>query len=58
MMFLVLVDFQVYSIEIEELVDGKWEPFQGNDVQLEFFRIDPFVRITLNKTNGECDRCV
>ena len=44
--------FQVYSIRIEELVDGKWESFQGTDVQLEFFRIDPFVRTTLNKSNG------
>jgi len=33
-------------------VNGKWESFQGTDVQLEFFRIDPFVRITLNKSNG------
>ncbi|CAH3035687.1 unnamed protein product [Pocillopora meandrina] len=41
----------VYSIRIEELVDGKWESFQGTDVQLEFFRIDPFVRTTLNKSN-------
>lgn len=44
--------FQVYSIRIEELVNGKWESFEGTDVQLEFFRIDPFVRITLNKSNG------
>ncbi|KAL9970653.1 hypothetical protein ACROYT_G023063 [Oculina patagonica] len=41
----------VYSIRIEELVNGKWESFEGTDVQLEFFRIDPFVRITLNKSN-------
>ncbi|PFX29933.1 dolichyl-diphosphooligosaccharide--protein glycosyltransferase 48 kDa subunit-like [Stylophora pistillata] len=41
----------VYSIRIEELVEGKWESFQGTDVQLEFFRIDPFVRTTLNKSN-------
>ena len=46
------LSIQVYSIRIEELVNGKWEPFQGTDVQLEFFRIDPFVRITLNKSNG------
>lgn len=46
------LSIQVYSIRIEELVNGKWESFQGTDVQLEFFRIDPFVRITLNKSNG------
>lgn len=43
-----------YYIEIEELVGGKWVPFSGTDVQLEFFRIDPFVRTFLNKTaNGK-----
>lgn len=41
----------VYSIRIEELVNGNWESFNGMDVQLEFFRIDPFIRITLNKSN-------
>ncbi|KAM7445306.1 hypothetical protein ABFA07_006185 [Porites harrisoni] len=44
-------DDVVYSIKIEELVNGKWESFKGTDVQLEFFRIDPFIRITLNKSN-------
>ena len=39
-----------YVIEIEELVNGEWVPFQGQDVQLEFFRIDPFVRLFMNKT--------
>ena len=32
-----------YEIEIEELVDGKWVPFKGEDMQLEFVRIDPYV---------------
>ncbi|XP_044169192.1 dolichyl-diphosphooligosaccharide--protein glycosyltransferase 48 kDa subunit-like [Acropora millepora] len=41
----------VYSIRIEELVNGQWESFNGMDVQLEFFRIDPFIRVTLNKSN-------
>lgn len=36
-----------YEIEIKELVDGKWVSFTRTDVQLEFFRIDPFVRIYL-----------
>jgi len=43
---------QVYSIRIEELVNGQWESYNGMDVQLEFFRIDPFIRVTLNKSNG------
>ncbi|XP_058443540.1 dolichyl-diphosphooligosaccharide--protein glycosyltransferase 48 kDa subunit [Malaya genurostris] len=43
----------VYTIEIETLaVDGKWKPFQANDVQLEFVRIDPFVRTTLKSIGG------
>lgn len=42
----------VYSIKIEEVVNGKWVGFQGNDVQLEFVRLDPFVRTTLTGTNG------
>ncbi|KAM3961729.1 dolichyl-diphosphooligosaccharide--protein glycosyltransferase non-catalytic subunit Ost48 [Aphomia sociella] len=48
-----ITDTVVYRIEIEELKNGKWEPFKANDVQLEFVRIDPFVRTTLkNKANG------
>jgi oligosaccharyltransferase complex subunit beta len=39
----------VYTIEIEELRSGKWVPFEGSDVQLEFVRIDPFVRTTLRR---------
>lgn len=47
---------QDYSIEIEEYKDGKWQPFGGKDVQLEFVRIDPFVRTTLsNKSKWSQD---
>ncbi|XP_055523813.1 dolichyl-diphosphooligosaccharide--protein glycosyltransferase 48 kDa subunit [Wyeomyia smithii] len=43
----------VYTIEIETLADdGKWKPFQANDIQLEFVRIDPFVRTTLKSIGG------
>jgi oligosaccharyltransferase complex subunit beta len=42
----------VYAINIEEMVSGKWQPFQGVDVQFEFVRLDPFVRSTLAKKNG------
>lgn len=40
-------DNVVYTIGIEELKDGKWVPFGAKDVQMEFVRIDPFVRMTL-----------
>jgi len=44
----------IYSIKIEELNMGQWRPFQNKDVQLEFFRIDPFVRTYLKPTtDGE-----
>merc|ERR1719450_101197 len=36
-----------YHIVVEELVEGKWKPFQATDLQMEFVRIDPFVRATL-----------
>ncbi|CAB4069596.1 WBP1 [Lepeophtheirus salmonis] len=36
-----------YSIVIEEFKGGKWVPYSAKDVQLEFVRIDPFVRINL-----------
>lgn len=39
--------FQVYTIEVDILEYGKWKPFVTNDIQLEFVRIDPFVRTTL-----------
>ncbi|XP_071494303.1 dolichyl-diphosphooligosaccharide--protein glycosyltransferase 48 kDa subunit-like [Diadema antillarum] len=41
-----------YSIWLDILVDGQWRPFSANDVQLEFVRIDPFVRTTLSGKNG------
>ena len=34
----------VYKIKIEEYANGVWGPFKAKDVQLEFFRIDPFTR--------------
>lgn len=42
-----------YEINIQELQNGQWVPFQGKDVQLEFVRIDPFVRTTLKNKNGK-----
>lgn len=45
-------DDVVYSIDIEEYRDGNWIPYNGKDVQMEFHRIDPFVRLTLDSKNG------
>ncbi|KAG5884657.1 hypothetical protein JTB14_005401 [Gonioctena quinquepunctata] len=39
----------IYTIEIEILEKGQWKPFTAQDVQLEFVRIDPFVRTTLQR---------
>jgi len=41
-----------YHIAVEELVDGKWKPFQASDLQMEFVRIDPFVRATLKPSSA------
>ena len=45
-------DNVVYSIDIEEYRGGRWVPFDGKDVQMEFVRIDPFVRLTLTNKKG------
>jgi oligosaccharyltransferase complex subunit beta len=51
--FYTIKDEVVYTIDIEEFKDGKWVPYQANDVQLEFVRIDPFVRMTMVPKNGK-----
>jgi hypothetical protein len=43
----------VYTLSIEEYTDGVWAPFKAKDVQLEFVRLDPFVRMTLDNKNGK-----
>jgi len=42
---------KVFNVQFDEFVHGKWIPFNGTDVQLEFVRIDPFVRTTM-RNNG------
>ncbi|CAG9802741.1 unnamed protein product [Chironomus riparius] len=42
----------VYTIEVEQMINGAWKAFVANDVQLEFVRIDPFVRVTLKSIGG------
>lgn len=44
-------DDVVYTITLEELSSGKWVPFTPSDAQMEFFRLDPFVRTYLSKTS-------
>jgi len=41
-----------YEMEIQELVNGKWVAFAGTDVQMDFHRLDPFVRTPLQNKNG------
>jgi len=43
----------VYNVVLEELRDGVWTGYNANDVQVEFVRIDPFVRATLKKVAGD-----
>ncbi|DBA85955.1 hypothetical protein WJX77_012239 [Trebouxia sp. C0004] len=40
-----------FSVNIQELVDGQWQPFKANDVQVEFTMLDPHVRATLKPDN-------
>jgi len=47
-----IIDPVVYTIEVEQLIDGNWKAFSANDLQLEFVRIDPFVRLTLKSIGG------
>lgn len=47
-----ITDPVVYTIGVEQLINGEWKPFQANDIQLEFVRIDPFVRTTLKHIGG------
>jgi len=42
----------VYNVVLEELKGGIWTGYVANDVQLEFVRIDPFVRINLQRVAG------
>ena len=45
--FYTIKDDVVYTIVVKELIDGQWLPFEGKDMQMEFVRIDPFVRVTM-----------
>lgn len=43
----------VFSIEVEQLKNGKWVSYDATDLQLEFVRIDPFVRTSLRKEGNK-----
>ncbi|XP_065342276.1 dolichyl-diphosphooligosaccharide--protein glycosyltransferase 48 kDa subunit [Cloeon dipterum] len=47
-----ITEDMVYTIEIEKLQVGQWVPFDADDIQLEFVRIDPFIRKNLAKKPG------
>ncbi|XP_014210486.1 dolichyl-diphosphooligosaccharide--protein glycosyltransferase 48 kDa subunit [Copidosoma floridanum] len=42
-----IMDDVVYTITAEKLDGDKWIPFVTDDLQLEFVRIDPFIRKTM-----------
>ncbi|XP_033219004.1 dolichyl-diphosphooligosaccharide--protein glycosyltransferase 48 kDa subunit [Belonocnema kinseyi] len=46
-----IMDEVVYTINVEELSGDKWIPYEANDLQLEFVRIDPFVRMTMKQVS-------
>ena len=52
----ITVSLQVYSVELQQLVGDEWKPFSASDVQLEFVRIDPFVRTPLKPAAGSTYR--
>lgn len=37
----------VYSMVVEEFVNGEWKPFHADDMQMEFVMLDAYVRKTL-----------
>jgi len=41
-----------FSLKMSELVNDVWVPFKASDVQMEFVRIDPFVRQQMINKNG------
>ncbi|GJQ71656.1 hypothetical protein Trydic_g11352 [Trypoxylus dichotomus] len=49
-----IMDNVIYEIEIDVFDYIEWKPYIADDIQLEFVRIDPFIRTTLkHKGNGK-----
>ncbi|PWA02040.1 hypothetical protein BB558_001852 [Smittium angustum] len=42
-----------YSVKLSQYVDGKWEAFDADDVQLEVRMIDPYIRTYLERVDLE-----
>uniref|UniRef100_A0A1B6D8E2 Dolichyl-diphosphooligosaccharide--protein glycosyltransferase 48 kDa subunit n=1 Tax=Clastoptera arizonana TaxID=38151 RepID=A0A1B6D8E2_9HEMI len=47
-----IMDDVVFSLELEIKKGKSWVPYDIDDVQLEFVRIDPFVRTTLKRKSS------
>jgi len=41
-----------FYIDVKEKVNGEWVPYQATDMQVEFVRIDPFVRANMQVSKG------
>jgi len=41
-----------FYIDVKEKVNGEWVPYQAKDMQVEFVRIDPFVRANMQVSKG------
>ncbi|CAK9290599.1 unnamed protein product, partial [Gordionus sp. m RMFG-2023] len=49
-----ITDDVIYEIDIETLNDkGRWVPYVAKDIQIEFVRIDPFIRTGLSYKGGK-----
>lgn len=42
----------VYSLVVEESVDGQWVPFKADDMQMEFVMLDAYVRANMTADNN------
>lgn len=47
-----IMDDVEFWARIEILKDGQWQPYEADDIQMEFVRIDPFVRQTMKYEKG------
>lgn len=46
-------DTIIFSMIVEESVNGEWKPYKCNDMQMEFVMLDPYVRKTMSsEANG------
>ena len=44
-----------YAVTMEEWTGEQWVKYLGEDVQVEFVMLDPYVRKTLSMANSELD---